>query len=66
MVSAECVGSTCGSGIVWYERSCEMCTFSSGQHRRRVGEWMIGLGLALPILWEQGECCTCVCIWVAG
>ena len=21
---------------------------------------------ALPILWEQGECVTCVCIWVAA
>ena len=20
---------------------------------------------ALPILWEQGECWTCVCLWVA-
>ena len=29
------------------------------------GEWMRGLGFALPILWEQGECWTCVCDWVA-
>ena len=21
---------------------------------------------ALPILWEQGECGTCVCVWVAA
>ena len=32
---------------------------------RREGEWMRGLGLASPILWEQGECWTCVSVWVA-
>ena len=32
------------------------------------GEWVSGLedwGWALPILWEQGECWTCVCVLVA-
>ena len=29
------------------------------------GEWMRGLGLDLPILLEQGECWTCVCVLVA-
>ena len=28
------------------------------------GEWIRGLGLALPILCEQGECMTCVCVLV--
>ena len=28
-----------------------------------VSEWIRGLDLDLPILWEQGECWTCV--WVA-
>ena len=26
---------------------------------------MIALGLALPIMWEQCECWTCACVWVA-
>ena len=29
------------------------------------GEWMRKLGLALPILWGQRECWTCVCVLVA-
>ena len=28
-------------------------------------EWVRGLSWALPILLEQGECGTCVCVWVA-
>ena len=31
----------------------------------RGGEWMRELGVALPILWGQGECWTCVCVLVA-
>ena len=29
--------------------------FGSGRRGWRRGEWMSGLGMALPILWEQGE-----------
>ena len=29
------------------------------------GEMMRGLGLGFTILWEQGECWTCVYVWVA-
>ena len=31
------------------------------------GEWMNkGLGWTLPILWEQGECWACVCVFLRG
>ena len=43
---------------------CERCMCLA---RGGVGgdEWMRGLGLALPIMWEQGKCWTCVCVFVA-
>ena len=50
-----------GVGVV-----CEMCMCLA-----RVGvsgEGVSGredLVWALPIMWEQGECWTCVCVWVA-
>ena len=43
-----------------------MYVFGSGQRGWRGGEWMRGLGLGFPILWEQGECWTCVCFGCGG
>ena len=39
-----------------------MYVFGSGRRGQRGGEWMRGLVWVLPILWEQGECRTCVCV----
>ena len=45
---------------------CGMCMcLARGGVRGEGGEWMRGLGLGLPIMWEQGECWTCVCVWIA-
>ena len=48
-----------------------MDVFGSGWRGWRWVEWMTGLGLALPILWEHGECWTCICglvalVWVGS
>ena len=42
-----------------------MCGFGSERCGRRGGEWMRGLDLGFNNLWEQKECGTCVCVWVA-
>ena len=42
---------------------CDMCMWLA---RGGVGgEWMRDWVWALPILWGQGECWTCVCVLVA-
>ena len=78
MVSAGHVDGTRGSGIVstaadvlWMNvvrgmrgigGVCEMCMCLA---RGGVGvEWDERIGLALPIMWEQGEYLTCVWVWV--
>ena len=45
---------------------CEMfmCLARGGVDGEWVSEWKDWLW-ALPILWEQGECWSCVCVWVA-
>ena len=76
VVSARNVGGTgivstsddvLGMSVVRWMRGvsgmCEMCLARGGVGEW--GEWRRGLGLALPFLWEQGECLTCVCVWVA-
>ena len=42
-----------------------MYVFSSGRGKRCGGELMRRLDLELPILYKQGECGMCVCVWVA-
>ena len=45
---------------------CDMCMcLDRGNVGGEEGEWMRGLVWVLPILWEQGECWTCVCVLVA-
>ena len=44
---------------------CDMCIcLVRGCVGGEGGEWMRELGWALPILWGQGECRTCVCVLV--
>ena len=47
-----------GPGEVWY-------VFVAGRGGRCYGEWVTGLGWALPILEEHGESWICVCVLVA-
>ena len=47
---------------------CEMCMcLDRGGVSREGGgvSWWENWVWALPILWQQGECWTCVCIWVS-
>ena len=45
---------------------CDMCMcLARGGVGGEGGEWMRELVWALPILWGQGECWTCVCVLVA-
>ena len=56
----------CGA---WDERSwwsmLDLYVFGSGGVGGEGGERMRGCVWALPILWEQGECCMSVCVLVA-
>ena len=42
-----------------------MYVFGSGWYGGEGSEWMRGLGLSFTIMWEQGECWTCVRVLVA-
>ena len=47
---------------------CEMCMclcLARGGVGGKGGEWMRGFSFGFTILWEQGECWTFVCGWVA-
>ena len=46
---------------------CDVCMcFSRGGVGGAGGEWVTGLGLALPILEEHGESGICICVLVAA
>ena len=70
-----CMSGTRGSGVlsstgdVLVRGVGGVCDMSMCLARGGVGgeggEWMRELGWALPILWGQGECWTCVCVLVA-
>ena len=70
-----CMNGTRGSGVLSSTGEvlvrgvggvCDMCMcLARGGVGEEGGEWMRELGWALPILWGQGECWTCVCVLVA-
>ena len=70
-----CMSGTRGSGVLSSTGDvlvrgvggvCDMCMcLARGGVGGEGGEWMRELGWALPILWGQGECWTCVCVLVA-
>ena len=70
-----CMSGTRGSGVLSSTGDvlvrgvggvCDMCMcLARGGVGGEGGEWMRELVWALPILWGQGECWTCVCVLVA-
>ena len=70
-----CMSGTRGSGVLSSTGDvlvrgvggvCDMCMcLARGGVGGEGGEWTRELGWALPILWGQGECWTCVCVLVA-
>ena len=56
--TCECMGGTWVKGV---GGMCGMCLARGGM----VVEGVRDLGLGFPILYEQGVCGTCVCVWVS-
>ena len=63
--AADVLGMSVVRGMRGVGGVCEICMSLA---RDGVGgegvEWMRGIVFFFPILWEQEECETCVCVWV--
>ena len=46
------VGGVCELGICLAQAGWDRC--------------MWGFGLGIPIMWEQGECGACICVWIVS
>ena len=45
---------------------CVVCVWLGAAWVERGGEWMRGFGLGFTNPVRQGECWTCVCVWVTS